>query len=361
MRKLRFVIFGLVGALALTGCTVRPPADQIVLYYKAGAGDNKEFKQCIEPGQSGPAPVDDEAFYLPTSLRTWNIRPQGGDTDQPIRSGTKPVEVINQDGTKTTQPGPEVVVYAVTDFYLNTNCGGGRADNGGKESPIVQFWENTGRRAWKDGKGIASNGDGNFHEDVWRVMLLNTLVPAEEKTMRQETRKYNADDLDANLNGVWQQMERNLGPLFLAELRAKVGGDYFCGTGYQRGRNVEWTEWVVDEAAAPGPDGTKPVKEEKKSGPCPPVRISIIDVNFADDGIAKARADVFKAQQEAQAKLIRARAELEENNILGQANSEVALRYKEIEAQLAAAEACRANPNCTVIIDGRGNTTIPIR
>jgi hypothetical protein len=310
--------------LGSAACSTRPPSDSIILYYKAGAGDDKVFGECIEPGKAGSYPVDDEIFALPTSLRTWNIRPAGGDTKDPIKSGSKP----SSDG----QPGPEVAVYATADFYLNTDCTK-KAD-----SPIVQFWEQTGRR-YK----VSSDGEDGFDEKAWRTMLLNTLVPAEEKALREQTRNYTGDELDANLGGVWRQMERGLGQMFADEVKAKVGGDYFCGTGYQRGKTVEWTETVAK------PDGT--LEDVKKSGPCPPVRISITDVNFADPGIAAARANVFKAEQEKKAALIKAQEELEKSRLLSQAaQDDKYTELRRIESELEAAKACAANPNCTLIL-----------
>lgn len=296
-------VLGVAVLLASAGCSTRAPADQIILYYVSGAGENKQFKECIEPGTSGSYPIDDEVFALPTSLRTWNIRPQGGDTDVPIKSGTKP----GKDG----QPGPEVVVYATAEFYLNTNC------DAGKDSPIVQFWERTGRRY-----NLSGEGEDGFDEKAWKTVLLNTLVPAEEKAIREATRNYTADELDANLGGVWKQMEDALGATFLAELKAKTGGEYFCGPSYNR------------------------AKPE-----CPPIRISITDINFADQGIAEARAAVFKAEQDAKARIIAAQAKLEESRILGQAAQNAAyMELKRIEADLDAAKACASNPNCTLIL-----------
>jgi len=109
-------VIALVGTL--TACSTRAPADFVILYYKAGAGDNREFQECIEPGHAGSYPVDDEVFPLPVSLRTWNIAVQGGDTDRPITSGSKPAPVNGPDGRPTgqTQPGPEVLIWATADF-----------------------------------------------------------------------------------------------------------------------------------------------------------------------------------------------------------------------------------------------------
>ncbi|MFI7608715.1 hypothetical protein ACIBTV_26705 [Micromonospora sp. NPDC049366] len=312
-RTAGILAIALAGTVALAGCSYRSESDQIVLYYNSGAGENTTFKECIEPGTAGPEPVDDKIFALPTSLRTWNIRPSGGDSDQPIKSSSKPVPADPKTG-QGSQAGPEVVVYATAEFYLNTNC------DGGKDSPVVQFWEKTGRRY-----GV-SNDSAGFSDDGWRNMLTNTLVSAEEKVLRELTRKYTADDLDANANGIWQEIEQQLGTRFNEELRAKTGGDYFCGPTFDR---------------------------TKKD--CPPVRIAISDINFADGKIAEARASVFAAKQKAEADLIAARAKVQEAQLLAQANQTPGyLELERAKLQLQAAQACASNPNCTLVVGVEG-------
>ena len=297
-RTLIAAALGLTLAGALSACSTRPNADEMYLYYLNGSVDQKKFDSCVSPNGKGDWQANNDIFALPTSLRTWNIRPKGGDTDQPIKSSSKPVG---------TQPGPDVVVYVTAEFYLNTNC------DGGAKSPVVQFWEQTGRRY-----GV-SDASGEFSADGWNRMILNTLVPAEEKSLREVTRNYTADDLDANTNGIWKTMETQLGTTFLAELKAKTGGDYFCGPGYDRARPA-----------------------------CPPVRISITDVNFADQGIADARARVFKAEQDAKAALVAAQSQVDVANKLAQAGSNPNyLKLKELETWLAGIQACAQNPNCT--------------
>ncbi|WP_210934931.1 SPFH domain-containing protein [Micromonospora sp. C51] len=292
----------LASMTALVACSYRTESDEIVLYYNSGAGENTTFRECIEPGTSGPEPVDDQIYTLPTSLRTWNIRPSGGDSDQPIKSSSK--------AGPNGQAGPEVVVYATAEFYLNTNC------DGGENSPVVQFWEKTGRRY-----GV-SNASGEFNDEGWRRMLTNTLVSAEEKVLRELTRMHTADDLDANTNGIWTEIERQLGTRFNEELRARTGGDYFCGPTYDRTRKD-----------------------------CPPVRIAISDINYADPKIAEARAAVVVERQRAEASYIAAQAKVREAQLLAQANKTPGyLELERAKLQLQAAQACAANPNCTLLV-----------
>lgn len=352
MNKTQRIVAGTLalGAVAaLTACSTRAPSDSIILYYAAGAGENREFQECILPGQSGSYPVDDEIFALPTSLRTWNIRADGsGDSKNPIVSGTLP----GKDG----QPGAEIAVFATADFYINTDCAKG------KDSPVVKFWESTGRRY-----GISANGEEGFDQAAFNKMLQNTLVTSEDKALAEETRKYDADGAVANTNNVWTTMERNLAPTFLRMLREKLGGDYFCGTGYAGGREVKWTEWEPitedEEGSAPvlGPDGQPTYREVEKAGTCPPVRISITDVKLARKDIADSRARVTAAENNAKADRIDAQAQADRAAILeGVGNSPGYVRLQEIEAQKAAAEACKTAPNCTVIIGDIGGAQVPV-
>lgn len=350
-RLLAVSVIAAVGISSAACSGVKPEPDSIILYYKAGAGDDKVFQECVPGGTTGPWAADNNVYELPRSLRTWNIRADGsGDSKDPIRSGTLPTPSATPNGA--AQPGAEVAIFTSADFYLNTYCG---ADNKDKNSPIVQFWEQTGRRKW-NGKSIADDGEGQFNEDAWKAMLSNTLVTAQEKAIRAESRKYTADQLDANLDGVWQKMEQQLGPIFLAEMKAKVGGDYFCGAGYKNGAETTWTEWTAD-----GTDdkGNTKYKEVEKKGTCPPVRISINDVNLADPAIAAARAKVFEAEQNAKAALIDAQSKVDVANKLKEAGDPaVVIEIERLKTQLAMAQACAANPNCTIIMGNTSDVTV---
>lgn len=347
------VLAGLVTAAG--ACATRPASNVLLLYYEAGTLENKKFQECVYPGRSGSYPIDDETYTIRTDTRTWNIAPQGGDSDQAIESGTK----YGPDG----QPGPTMKTWSATDFVINIDC------SAGENSPVVRFWETLGRRY---GISVDHDEDG-WNNDKWRELLMNTLVVAQRKALAEGTRFYAADDLDSNAHGERAELEKRIAPLFQAELRAKLGGDFFCGIGFRvddkgRAQEVEYEEYVATgtEPIDPAkPDGVHRLifKVEKKKSTCPPIRISITDVDYANPAIAEARADVYAAQQRARAKLIEAQAELDKSNLLGQAASNAAyIEYKRVEAQLAAAEACKANPNCTVVIDGgSGGVVVGVR
>lgn len=323
-RKTIAVLFGLLMLAGLAACSTRPPADEIWLIYNAGTSENKNFKECVEPGTEGPGVVDDEIFALPTSLRTWAVAADGsGDTKDPFVVGSAP-----DDGG---QAGPQLNIWATVDFYLNTNC------EGGATSPVVQFWEKTGRRAWVDGHGVSVDGEDGFKEDAWRKMLQNTLVSVEGALLQAEARKYRPDDLDTNLNDVWSKMEGELSSKFNAAVREKVGGDYFCGVAYNRAQKD-----------------------------CPPLKIDITGIDYNDPGIQTARNNVRKALEDRKAELIKAQGELEKANLLAQANRNPNyLEFAKLEAQvelarlqLEAAKACSANPNCTVVVGVSGGVNV---
>lgn len=332
-------------AASVGACSTRPASNVLLLYYQSGTWENKKFDSCTRPGTAGKYPIDDETYTILVDTRTWNVAPEGGDTNVPYETGTK----YGPDG----QPGPAVKTWASADFVINSDC------RAGADSPVVRFWETLGRRY-----GISVDDDEYGWDNAkWRELLLNTLVVAEKKAIAEGTRFYTADELDSNGRGQRGEMEKRIAPLFQQELRAKLGGDFFCGIAFRVGPDgaaleVEYDEYVEDGA---NPDGTLKFRVEKRRSTCPPIRISITDVDFANAAIAAARADVYAAEQRAKASLIAAQAELDKSNLLGQAASNQAyLRFKEIEAQFAAAEACRVNANCTVIIDGSGQAGLNV-
>lgn len=328
--KVAAIFGGLVLLISLTACSTRPPSDEIWLIYSAGSGDDKKFKECVEPGTKGPGVVDDEIYSLPTSLRTWNVsNSDSADSKNPFVVGS-----MAAGGT----PGPQMSVWATVDFYLNTDCDiTDKNPKGTAGSPVVQFWEKTGRRPWVDGKGIASDGESAFNEDAWIKMLENILVTVENGLLQVESRKYSPDDLDTNNNDVWTKMEKDMSGRFNEAIRAKVGGDYFCGVTYDR-----------------------------KKDECPPVVIDITSIDYNDPSVQTARNEVLAAKIRAEAEVTRARAQLEKARILAEANSspgylELARLEAELEKarlQLEAAKACSANPNCTLVVgvDANVNT-----
>ena len=106
-----------IAALSLIGlsaCAEIAEPDKVGLYYAEGQIDGYKFDHCIDPGASDDALWNNSVVWLPNNLRTWNIAPQGGDTDVPITVASKP---------EPNQPsGVQVNVWSQANLMLNTDC-----------------------------------------------------------------------------------------------------------------------------------------------------------------------------------------------------------------------------------------------
>lgn len=347
----------LVGGMT-AACSTTAEPDYLVIQYDKGANGGLKYKDCIQPSKKGPGVVNDENVVLPVNLRTWYIKADGtGDSTTPITTGTKPDDAVKDDkGAVVTaaQPGPDVDLFTQADFYLNTDC------TGGATSPIVQFWEKTGRRYQVSKQGSDDDISNYFNLDNFRKMLGNTLVAAEEKAARTASRQFDADDLDTNAGGVWAKLEAQMSTTFTTELTTKLGGaNYFCGAAFQRDANgapvdVKWQDQVADPSQ---PTGYKLVDNH---GTCPPVRISIQDVAFHDKSIADARASAYAAQQNARASAIKAQSQLDTANKLKNGGPEAAkIQEQQTELQIEQErtkqiQACSQANRAVCVVGGGG-------
>lgn len=347
----------------MAACSSRPPPDEIWLHYSAGSMSTQKFVECIPANTKGPGVVNDKLFAIPTNARTWNIQPPGtpgADDNTPIKVGTKPT-TVDSDGKPVApgtpgaiqQPGPEVIVWVNTDFYIRTFCG---ADNKDKNSSIVKFWETLGRRYQ------ISTDDAKWDLAKWKDLVNATYLPALKSSMQTAARKYDADTLDSDNNSAWSAMEREIGTTLLAALKAKPGGEFLCGAQYANDSVVTWNQSQVDpntgdqlrDAAG------KPLPDVPVKGQCPPIKVDITAIDYADPKVQQARADVYAAKQRAEAQLTEARAKKQAADLLRQ-GGEQSIEIQRLQTQLEIAKACAANPNCTLIVNGAaGNTNVNV-
>lgn len=278
----------------LSGCSTQVAPDVVGLYYMKGSSDGYAFGHCMKSGAAEDYEWDNEVIFLPASLRTWIIAPEGGDTTTPIVVSAKPEE---------GQPsGVAVKVWSQTTFMLNTTC------DGEKGGPLKDFWEKIGKRY------------GANTEEGWKKMMAATIIPALQKSINDNIRNFNADDLNANKDGVLTKVQEAVGAQFGVELKKLTGGDFFCGPAF-----------------VPG-------------GACPAVSIVITDVELADASLQAARNEKQKAVELAAAKLaeaqgaVRAAAEMDK---LYQNKAWVALKIAEM--QLEEARVCAASPKCIMV------------
>jgi hypothetical protein len=304
VKKFAWLLVGLMALPFLSACSEIAAPDAVGLYYMQGQSDGNKFDHCMKPGQVDDPVWNNSVYYVPNNVRTWNVAPTGGDTNQALVVTAKP--------DAGQQSGLEVLVYTQTNFKLNTYCG---TDNKDPNSPIVQWWQNLGDRY------DADTGPG------WLNMLNNTVVPALEKA-KNTLRAYTADELV--LGAVWTEAEKQFASTFSTELERLSGGDYFCGPDFNRAR----------------PD-------------CSAVQVSIKDVDYRDQGIQAARNDKQKALEEAQASVARAQgavAAAEAQKALY--NNPAWVQLEIANRQLETAKACAASQKCTMIIDGSGGVQV---
>lgn len=299
MRKRFAAVLVALGLLVTaSACSEIADPDVVGLYYMEGDQDGYKFDHCIDPGKSDQWVANNSVVWLPNNLRTWNIQPQGGDSDRPITVATKPE--LNQPS------GVQVNVWSQVNMMLNTNC------EGGGNSTLVQFWERIGRRYKAD------------EEAGWKTMLLNTVVPALEKSTRVVVRNYSADPTVAGTN--LPQIQEEISREFGTELRRLVGGDFFCGPTFNR------------------------LKKE-----CPAVQVLVKDVDYTDPGIQQARNNKQKALEDAAAKVAAAQGEVDAANKLDSLYRNGAwLELEKAKLQLEIAKACGQNPNCHMVMGSDG-------
>ena len=281
--------------------------------------EGSKFKGCVDGGAKGGGTVNDNDYTLMTSERTWNItKDDSGDSKDAIEAATKPDAKGN--------PGPKVKVWLKADFFLNTSC------EGGKDSPVVKWWESSGRRYEADVNPDETPAQQS-KDAGWVALLKAKFVPSELRAIQDSARLYTADELNTGANDSWKKMEAEIEKRLSEDLNAN--GGFYCGPGYDR----------------------------KNPTNCPPIRVTVTDVDYYDENVARAREAVYAAELEAKKKLIEAQAKVDEANILSKAAQDPNyLRLKEMENELAKVQACAANPTCTVILgSSNGNVNVPAK
>jgi hypothetical protein len=290
---------------ATSACSTIAPAEKVGLWYERGQFDGDKFSHCAVPGKSDEVNWDgDGVFWLTTSVRTWNIAPSGGDTNQALVVMGKP--------DAGQQSGVEVLVWVQTNFMLNTYCG---ADEKDPNAPFNTWWRKLGDRYDAD------------TPEGWKDMLNNTVIPALEKA-KNVLRAYTADELV--LGSVWKDAEPIFAKEFSDELTRLSGGNFFCSPTFDR------------------------------SNPkCDQVEVAIKDVDYRDAGIQDARNNKQKALENAQAEVIKAQGEVaaaKERDQLYQNQAWVDLQKAQLK--LDTVKACAASQKCTLIIDETGNVQV---
>lgn len=311
----KILLAGTAVALLLggTACSYgNPGADEVGLYYEEGSLDGQNFLECVDPGESVQTSdmfEDADAIYpVPASLRTWNIAPQGGDSNVPITVAAAP---------EAGQPsGVQVNLWVQFAFSINSACGDGKDPN----SPAVQWWEKVGRRYYA----------ADTTEDKtkwWAAMLQNTIVPAAEAVSRTKARAYSADALVSGAANV--DLQKAVSAELPGELKRLVGGAYFCSPTFNRAN----------------PDQ------------CGEIQVLVKDVDYTNPAIQAARDEKQKAIELAAAKVAEAQGKVDaaaKEAELYKNPSWVQLELAKMELQAAEAQAAACAKAASCVISGGG-------
>lgn len=312
MKKVLLAAAGVLLLVTGTACSYgNPGADEIGLYYEEGSWDGQKFLQCVNPGESVVTTdgfEDGDAIYpVPASLRTWNIAPNGGDSNIPITVAAAP---------EPGQPsGAQVNLWTQFAFTINSACSDAN-------SPAVQWWEKVGRRYYTADKTEDKT-------EWWGKMLQNTIVPAAEAVSRTKARAFTADALVSGAANV--DLQKAIATDLPGELRRLTGGNYFCSPTFNRAN----------------PDQ------------CGEVQVLLKDIDYTNPAIQAARDEKQKAIEIAAALVAEAQGKVDAAAKQAQLYGNpawVALEQSKIELQKAQAqaEACKQAASCTIVSGGGG-------
>jgi hypothetical protein len=306
--RLKKLAAAVAAAVVLLGsasaCAEIADPDKVGLWYAQGQSDGNKFDHCVKPGKSDDVSFNDSVYWLPNSLRTWNIAPEGGDSKLPLQVVAAP------EAGQTS--GLQVNVWVSVNFMLNTWCG---ADDKDENSPFVQWWQKLGDRYDAD------------TDAGWVNMLNATVVPALEKA-KNVLRSYTADQLVSG--NVTTKAEGELAKTFSEELERVSGGDYFCGPDFNRG-----------------------------NANCSPVAVLLKDVDITDTSVLQARNEKQKALELAAARVADAQGQVQAADAQKQLyNNPAWVQLQLAQKNLEIAQACAASSKCTMVLDSSGNVQV---
>lgn len=309
-------IVALVLAIPFMSAWQSVPANKIGLHYDGGPIEGESYNKIIQPGSGATfLGLADRLVELPIDQRSYTTCKgedvDGGDTcDGP-------------DIVASTKGGAEMRFRIGVSFKLNTS-----------DDVIRKFYEDICR------KFDCTSGDG------WDRMLQVQFRGPIEQAIQQSVRNYTVDQLFAGVNAdgsstsILEDVQADIAADLKENINQFVGGDYFCGPAFDRG----------------------------KPEACPEFQFQITDAVPTDDGVRAAFAanlesaqKVITAENDANAAVAKAEGTRRAQEALSGLYTEQG--YIDYQKVLAMQE-CAANTNCTLVVTDGGsgvNVTTPPR
>jgi hypothetical protein len=284
------------------------PVDKVGLHYTGGPLEGQHFVKSVNPGTRTKFYGLLESLYeLPATQRNYIVSKHAGEGDR------READVIQA-------PSREGVIFdfeAATYFKLNTD-----------DRVVRQFFEQV---CLKYHCTDLSEGGG------WDRMLNDTLRQQLESSIQDQARRFSTDDL-ANNPDALKAIQDAIAPEIKERVDSVIGGDYFCGPGFDRAHPSVCPDFtfIIKKVTAPQ---------------------SIRD-NYA--AVKASQIAISQAQNEAERKKVEAQGEAAKQDALRQAQSLTPEQIDFVRAQAMAT--CAANSNCTLVItDGGTNVNVNTR
>lgn len=292
------LVIVVVGALLFADPLRKTPADKIAISYGGGMFEGAQYQQTVEPG-SGLVfnGLFDKWYEYPTTQRNYIVSSVEGEGDR-----------ANVDGIRAfTSDKVETVTELTVTFKLNTN-------------EIRDFHEKIGLKfnAWED--------------DGWDRMLNDNFRQPLENSVQQVIRQFDVDKIASDTE-VLTQVQDAVESTLKAEVNKLLGGDYFCGPGFEIGQED-----------------------------CPNFKVVVKRISLPEGVVAAferqetSAAEVVSAQNDALAKKERAEGEKAQQEVLTQSLTPEYISYLEVLAQ----DKCAQNTNCVLVVGGGNGTNINV-
>lgn len=299
-----FVVVVIIGIVVIAfSAWGSVPGNKIGLHYNGGPLEGDSYERIIQPGSGsqflGPS---DRLVTLPIDQRSYTTC-RGEDVNGDTCDGP--------DIVAATKGGAEMRFRIGVSFKLNT----------GKDI-IRPFYEGICRKYGCD------SGDG------WDKMLQVVFRGPIEQAVQQSVRNYTVDQLfagvdeDGGATAILEDVQADIAADLKENINQFVGGDYFCGPGFDR----------------------------DKPEVCPDFQFQITDAVPTDDGVRAAFAENLASRQDVITARNRADAQVAEAEGTRRAQEALAGLYTD-PAYIAYLEAvatgeCAKNSNCTLIVGG---------